>query len=170
MISEPRSASAATEAKSACSKNAKLPTRGIALALPHWAERAQGGTGTKRLRMIVVALATLGVAPALAGSKGGTVKVLYSGSLVKQMEHGVGPAFKKATGNQFQGYAMGSIGIANRIKGNLRQGDVFISASPKVNDSLTGAANGDWVSWYITFAQSPLVIGYNASSKFADRI
>jgi molybdate/tungstate transport system substrate-binding protein len=30
-----------------------------------------------------------------------------------------------------------------------------------------GAANGDWVSWYITFAQSPLVIGYNASSKFA---
>jgi molybdate/tungstate transport system substrate-binding protein len=30
-----------------------------------------------------------------------------------------------------------------------------------------GAANGDWVSWYITFAQSPLVIGYNATSKFA---
>ncbi|HEX4042689.1 MAG TPA: extracellular solute-binding protein, partial [Xanthobacteraceae bacterium] len=24
-----------------------------------------------------------------------------------------------------------------------------------------------WVSWYITFAQSPLVIGYNPSSKFA---
>jgi molybdate/tungstate transport system substrate-binding protein len=36
-----------------------------------------------------------------------------------------------------------------------------------VNDSLTGAANGDWESWYITFAQSPLVIGYNPSSKFA---
>jgi molybdate/tungstate transport system substrate-binding protein len=30
-----------------------------------------------------------------------------------------------------------------------------------------GAANGDWESWYITFAQSPLVIGYNPSSKFA---
>jgi molybdate/tungstate transport system substrate-binding protein len=30
-----------------------------------------------------------------------------------------------------------------------------------------GAANGDWESWYITFAQSPLVIGYSASSKFA---
>jgi molybdate/tungstate transport system substrate-binding protein len=36
-----------------------------------------------------------------------------------------------------------------------------------VNDGLMGAANGDWESWYITFAQSPLVIGYNASSKFA---
>jgi molybdate/tungstate transport system substrate-binding protein len=93
--------------------------------------------------------------------------VLYAGSLVNQMEHGVGPAFEKTTGNQFQGAAMGSIGIANRIKASQRQGDVFISASPYVNDSLTGAANGDWVSWYITFAQSPLVIGYNASSKFA---
>ena len=97
----------------------------------------------------------------------GRVNVLYAGSLVNLMEHGVGPAFVKATGNQFQGYAGGSNGLANQIKGNLRQGDVFISASAKVNDSLMGAANGDWVSWYITFAQSPLVIGYNASSRFA---
>jgi molybdate/tungstate transport system substrate-binding protein len=120
----------------------------------------------KRLGLIVVALVTLSVAQALAAPKGGRVTVLYAGSLVNQMEHGVGPAFEKATGNQFQGYAMGSIGIANRIKGNIRQGDVFISARPKVNDSLMGAANGDWVRWYITFAQSPIVIGYNASSKF----
>jgi molybdate/tungstate transport system substrate-binding protein len=27
--------------------------------------------------------------------------------------------------------------------------------------------NGTWVSWYVAFAQSPLVIGYRASSKFA---
>jgi molybdate/tungstate transport system substrate-binding protein len=95
------------------------------------------------------------------------VKVLYAGSLVNLMEHDVGPAFDKATGNQFQGYASGSVGLANAIKGNLRQGDVFISASPKVNDDLMGAANGGWESWYIAFAESPLVIGYNASSKFA---
>ncbi len=121
----------------------------------------------RRLGLIAVALATLSIAPGLAAPKDGRVIVLYAGSLVNQMEHGVGPAFEKATGNQFQGYGMGSIGIANRIKDNQRQGDVFISASPKVNDRLMGAANGDWVSWYITFAQSPLVIGYNASSKFA---
>jgi len=83
------------------------------------------------------------------------------------MEHGVGPAFEKATGSHFQGYAGGSVGLANQIKGNLRQGDVFVSANPKVNDSLMGAANGGWENWYITFAQSPLVIGYNPSSKFA---
>jgi molybdate/tungstate transport system substrate-binding protein len=83
------------------------------------------------------------------------------------MEHGVGPAFDKATGDQFQGYASGSFMLANQIKSNLRQSDVLISASPEVNDSLMGAANGDRESWYITFAQSPLVIGYNPSSKFA---
>jgi molybdate/tungstate transport system substrate-binding protein len=83
------------------------------------------------------------------------------------MEHDVGPAFDKATGIQFQGHAGGSVGLANEIKGNLRQGDVFISASPKVNDDLMGAANGGWERWYITFAEAPLVIGYNGSSKFA---
>ena len=83
------------------------------------------------------------------------------------MEHGVGPAFDKATGTQFQGFGGGSVGLANQIKGKLRKGDVFISANPKVNSALMGAANGDWVKWYVAFAQSPLVIGYNASSKFA---
>jgi molybdate/tungstate transport system substrate-binding protein len=96
-----------------------------------------------------------------------TVNVLYAGSLVNLMEHGIGPAFDKATGDTFQGFAAGSNALVNQIKGQLRRGDVFISANPMVNDSLTGAANGDWVSWYVNFAQSPLVIGYNPSSKFA---
>ncbi|MGB6535032.1 MAG: extracellular solute-binding protein [Xanthobacteraceae bacterium] len=107
------------------------------------------------------------LAPIGSASAAGPVSVLYAGSLVNLMEHGIGPAFDKAAGDQFQGYAGGSVGLANQIKGKLRKGDVFISANPKVNDRLTGAANGDWVSWYIAFAQSPLVIGYSASSKFA---
>jgi molybdate/tungstate transport system substrate-binding protein len=123
--------------------------------------RWSGGVLTFAAGLLAAGLST---PAALAAGK---VKVLYAGSLVNLMEHSVGPAFDKATGNQFQGYASGSVGLANQIKGNLRQGDVFVSASPKVNDSLMGTANGDWESWYITFAQSPLVIGYNASSKFA---
>ena len=86
-----------------------------------------------------------------------TVNVLYAGSLVNLMEHGIGPTFDKATGDTFQGFAGGSNEFANQIKGQLRRGDVFISANPKVNDDLTGAANGDWVSWYVNFARSPLV-------------
>jgi molybdate/tungstate transport system substrate-binding protein len=96
-----------------------------------------------------------------------TVTVLYAGSLANLMERDIGPAFTKATGDKFQGYGGGSNGLANQIKGKLRQGDVFISANPKVNDDLMGASNGDWVNWYISFAQSPLVIGYNRSSRFA---
>jgi len=85
-----------------------------------------------------------------------TVDVLYAGSLVNLMERSVGPAFEKETGLHFQGYAAGSNKVANEIKGKLRRGDVFISASPKVNTSLMGAANGDHVSWYVNFAESPL--------------
>src|SRR5262250_3370524 len=75
-----------------------------------------------------------------------TVNVLYAGSLVNLMEHGIGPAFEKATGDKFQGFGAGSNALANQIKGQLRRGDVFISANPRVNDALTGTANGDWVS------------------------
>lgn len=123
-----------------------------------------------RPRFVVAAialLAGLALPPGPAAMAAGKVNVLYAGSLVNLMEHGVGPAFDQASGDSFQGFAGGSSGLANQIKGKLRQGDVFVSASPKVNDGLMGDANGGWVSWYITFAQSPLVIGYNPKSKFA---
>lgn len=44
---------------------------------------------------------------------------------------------------------------------------MFISANPSVNARLQSAANGNWVSWYVTFACAPLMIGYNPGSKFA---
>ncbi|CAN7258338.1 extracellular solute-binding protein [Paraburkholderia sp. SIMBA_054] len=102
-----------------------------------------------------------------ASADEGKVEVLYAGSLVNLMERSVSPAFEKETGLHFQGYAAGSNLIANQIKGKLRRGDVFISASPTVNPGLMGAANGDHVSWYVTFAESPLMIGYNPQSRFA---
>lgn len=97
-----------------------------------------------------------------------TVNVLYAGSLVNLMERSAGPGFEQESGDRFQGYAGGSNKVANEIKGKLRRGDVFISANPKVDDQLMGEANGDWVRWYIAFAESPLVIGYNPSSRFVN--
>jgi molybdate/tungstate transport system substrate-binding protein len=76
-------------------------------------------------------------------------------------------AFQSATGYSVTGFSAGSKALATEIKGKVHQGDVFISASPKVNATLEGASNGSWVSWYATFATAPLVIGYNANSKFA---
>lgn len=97
----------------------------------------------------------------------GSVSVLYAGSLVSVMEQAIGPAFTKQTGTGFQGHAGGSEGLAAQIKAGSLHGDVFISADPRVNADLTGGANGDRVSWYIAFAQSPLVLGFSPSSRFA---
>jgi len=112
-------------------------------------------------------LVALGLAWAPSALAAGTVSVLYAGSLVNLMERGIGPVFDKTTGDQFQGYAGGSKLLANQIKARLRQGDIFISANPAVNGSLMGEKNGNWVSWYVSFAQSPLVLGYNPTSRVA---
>ena len=95
------------------------------------------------------------------------VSVAYAGSLVNLMEKKVGPAFTQATGYPYVGEGKGSSALANEIKGKLSFPDVFISASPAVNTTLMGAANGNYVSWYAPFIRSSLVIGYNPNGKFA---
>ncbi len=103
-------------------------------------------------------------APALPS---GPVDVLSAGSLQDLLQQQVGPAFQRTTGYTLNNTSMGSDALANGIKGGTLQGDVFISASPAVNDALEGSANGNWVSWYATFGSSPLLLGYNPSSKFS---
>jgi molybdate/tungstate transport system substrate-binding protein len=100
----------------------------------------------------------------------GTVNVLYAGSLVDLMEQQIGPAYDTATGFTFQGTGAGSSALATEIKGETTKADVFISAAPDVNTTLEGAANGNWVSWYATFASSKLVIGYDPQSSFAAQL
>lgn len=97
----------------------------------------------------------------------GAVNVFYAGSLVNVMERGVGPAFEKATGERFRGYAGGSTLLANQIRAKPRSADVFVSANPEMNDRLMGSANGNRIAWYVTFAESPLVIGCFPGSRFA---
>jgi molybdate/tungstate transport system substrate-binding protein len=101
------------------------------------------------------------------GTLSGPVDVLYAGSLVSVMERQLGPAYDRATGASFQGFAGGSTALANQVKGGVRVGDVFVSAAVDADTALSGAANGNWVSWYITFGHSPLVIGYSPHSRFA---
>jgi molybdate/tungstate transport system substrate-binding protein len=96
-----------------------------------------------------------------------TVSVLYAGSLVNLMEHGVGTAFDKATGATFQGFAEGSGLLANQIKRKLRHGDVFISALPRVDENLMGASNGGWVSLYVGFAHSHRWLSDTTTTRFA---
>lgn len=95
------------------------------------------------------------------------VSVAYAGSLVNLMEKKVGPAFTQASGYPYVGEGKGSSALANEIKGKISFPDVFISAAPAVNTTLMGAANGNYVSWYVPFIKSSLVIGYNPNSKYA---
>ncbi len=133
--------------------------------------RMRGAWWASALVVMLVLAACGGTAgspsPTSVPRASGTVSVLYAASLLDLMEKEVGPRFEAATGAHFEGYAGGSQALANQIKGGVRRADVFISAAPSVNALLEGAANGNWVSWYVEFAKAPLVIGYDPSSRFA---
>lgn len=127
---------------------------------------------------LVLLMAMLLAACGSTGSGGGStptptaapktkVSVAYAGSLVNLMEKKVGPAFTQATGYPYTGEGKGSSALANEIKGKISFPDVFISAAPAVNTTLMGASNGNYVSWYVPFIKSSLVIGYSPTSKFA---
>jgi len=105
--------------------------------------------------------------PTTAARGSGPVDVLYAGSLVDLMTKDIGPAFNSATGYSFTGFSGDSGSLATEIKGKVQVGDVYISANPSKDLLLEGPSNGNWVSWYATFATSPLVLGYNPHSKFA---
>jgi molybdate/tungstate transport system substrate-binding protein len=108
--------------------------------------------------------------PSSSATGTGSVDVLYAGSLVNLIQKQVGPAFQTASGYSLSGAGAGSTALVSDIKGKVYKGDVFISASPKATANLMGSANGNWVSYYIKFASSDLVLGYNANSKFAAQI
>ncbi|HUX85721.1 MAG TPA: extracellular solute-binding protein [Chloroflexota bacterium] len=112
--------------------------------------------------------ATAAPTPATSVPHGsGIVNVLYAGSLVTLLEKHVGPAFNTATGFTFQGEGKGSVAIANLIKGKTRTPDVFISADPSVNALLEGSSNGNYVSWWVPFARTALVVAWSPRSRFA---
>ena len=98
----------------------------------------------------------------------GNVDVLSAGSLDTLMTKTVGPAFHKATGYTLVDTSAGSGTLAADIKNKVDVADVFVSASPSDDTLLMGSANGNWVSWYASFAASPEVLGYYPKSKFAN--
>jgi molybdate/tungstate transport system substrate-binding protein len=124
---------------------------------------------------VLVALAGVAVlpgcgsasAPGTSSGGGGTVSVLYAGSLEELMEADIGPGFSRATGYGFEGFGAGSDELVSQIKSGVRRGDVLISASATPNLELEGAANGNRESWYVTFATAPLVLGYSPGGPHA---
>ena len=132
-------------------------------------------TAAGPLLALTLALTLVGCGTTTAGASTtptpkGPVNVAYAGSLVNLMEHKLGPAFNSVTGYTFQGEGAGSTALANQIKSKLISPDVFISASPAADKALEGAANGNIVSWYATFATDSMVIGYSSKSQFVAQL
>jgi molybdate/tungstate transport system substrate-binding protein len=142
------------------------------------ARRAAHPAVVALLAIVAVAVSACGSSNSSSNSTGattssshsGTVAVIYAGSLAKLMEDDIGPAFQKSTGYSFEGFGGGSGEDATQIKGKVRQVDVFVSASAEADKTLQGSANGNWVSWYSTFATTPLVLGYDPNSKFGQEL
>lgn len=115
----------------------------------------------------VCVLAACGSAPATVPKN--TVNIAYAGSLVNLMEHHLVSGFEHATGYPAQGKGAGSTALANQIKSKLIQPDVFISASAGAYKTLQGDANGNLVTWYMSFAATSMVIGYSLKSQYASQ-
>jgi molybdate/tungstate transport system substrate-binding protein len=151
-------------------RSGRVPRKAAAVALACAALAAAGCSSSSSSSSSAPASSSSSASASAAAKGTGPVNVLYAGSLVDLMQKQLGPAFQSATGYTVNGFSAGSKDLASEIKGKVHQGDVFISASPKVNATLEGPSNGDWVSWYATFATSALVLGYNPNSKFASDI
>ncbi len=146
--------------------------------MPGATPTSRGASSARRLAAILCSIAPIGLfagaapagaapySPSAETAGGGTVTALFAGSLLDYMEHDLGPSFQKATGYGYSGVGGGSTEVAAEIKGGVRVGDVFISAAAAADQTLEGSANGNWVSWYSTFAASPLMLAYNPHSRF----
>jgi molybdate/tungstate transport system substrate-binding protein len=124
----------------------------------------------KNLIAVLVSFCTCAVGLSAQNSaqpkQSGTVQVLYAGSLGSVLEKSVGPEFEQSSGFTYQGEGQGSLGAAKMIFDGLRSPDVFISADAAVNDKVLMTADKKLIDWYVTFASSAIVLGYNPQSKF----
>jgi molybdate/tungstate transport system substrate-binding protein len=102
-----------------------------------------------------------------AAAASGTVNVYYAASLKALNEDSVGLAFQAKTGYTYQGFPNNSGIIVNELKAHLISPDVVEFADAGLNAQLMGSANGKIVKWYITFARTHLVIGFNPNGKYA---
>ena len=133
--------------------------------------RARTGAWAKTgwLAAVAVLAASCG-ASAAAPITGTSVNVAYAGSLVRLIEQNLAPAFDSQSGERLVGYSGGSTELGHQIEANIRPVDVFVSASAAADRTLMADKKGPRCTWYVSFAQSPLVLAYNPHSRFAAQL
>ncbi len=98
--------------------------------------------------------------------RSGTANVAYAGSLLALNEKTLGPAFTTNIGYRFQGQGNGSYALANLIRTNQIQPNVFESIGSAPIQEL----GPRFTKSYVTFATSPLVIAYNPNGTFGPEL
>ncbi len=115
--------------------------------------------------VLPAALAACGTQPKTAAVHG-TANVAYAGSLQDVNDVRIGPAFQRATGNQYQGQGGGSFGVAQEIASKTIAPNVFES----VGYAPIHVLEPKFTTWAVSFAASPLVLAYNPKSPFASQL
>ncbi|HEY5319135.1 MAG TPA: extracellular solute-binding protein [Solirubrobacteraceae bacterium] len=100
------------------------------------------------------------------GDAGSTVNVLHAGSLSTLVRSGLAPAFATQCGGTVTDHSDPAVQLADEIKDGSVTGDIYMSADARVDKTLMGARNGDWVRWYMAFARNQEVISYTTQSPF----
>ncbi|MDE2516261.1 MAG: extracellular solute-binding protein [Rhodospirillales bacterium] len=118
--------------------------------------------------LVLSAACVLGAGGGVAHAAGGAVSVAFAGSMGAVMDHGIGPAFTKQSGEIVQGRGAGALGLAHLIVAKTITPDVFISISPgpiKVVEEAHIAAGQA-----VPVATTAVVLAYDTKSPFAASI
>lgn len=93
---------------------------------------------------------------AVAAASSPLANVASAGSLQLLMDHYLGPAFTRSTGDQYQGEAAGSLGLAQEILGGELHPNVFVP----IGQAPMKLLQPRFTTWAVRFAASPLVLAY----------
>lgn len=88
---------------------------------------------------------------------GGSISVVYAGSLARAMEGPIAQQLLAQTGLHFAGEAKGSKALANLIRAGLRDPDVFVTADPSLLRGLP-------IERGVVFGSARMVIAYSPKS------
>lgn len=119
---------------------------------------------------IGVAALVLGIGSALgpgeisaASASPSLANVACAGSLQLLMDQYLGPAFARSTGDQYQGEAAGSLGLAQEILAGELHPNVFVP----VGQAAMALLQPKFTNWAVRFAASPLVLAYYPGGSHA---
>ncbi len=101
-----------------------------------------------------------------AGSKvSGTVNVAYASSLQYLNEKVAGPAFTKATGYKFSGFANSS----GTLESDIASGEIHPNVFESVGGDNITPLFPKFTKWYVQYAGTSMVVAYNPNGKYASK-